>query len=402
MQPLPFALNLRHLRALSAMVEYGTLSAAATRIGLSQPALTQGLSKLERQLGGALFDRRPDGLVATAAGRAMADRADAAFRQLAGASRCGAGTRGFARPDQLMTATQLDAFLHVADAGSFSGAASAAGLSQPALHRAVRDLEQVIGMPLVERRGRGIALTDRGRRMARGVRLAQGELAAGIAEVSANPAGTGRIAIGAMPLSRALVLPRALAAFTRAAPEVVIDVVEGSWRELVDPLQDGALDLLVGALRETPPPGLDQRPLFADRLAVIARAGHPLAAVARPSIEQLAAFPWIVGSPATPLRQQWHALFADRPLPAAPIECGSAMVIRGLLRDTDLLTLLSPDQVALEIQAGLLAAVGPALADSVRTIGLTTRADWRPSAAQAHLVSLIEQVSRKIGIPEIE
>ncbi len=400
MSAQPFALNLRHLRALSAMVEYGTVSAAAARIGLSQPALTQGLSKLERQVGCALFDRRSIGLVATAAGRAMADRADAAFRLLAVASRSSSGARGFSRPEHLLTATQLDAFLHVADAGSFVGAAAAAGLSQPALHRAVRDLEQVTGVPLVERRGRGIALTEPGLRLARGVRLAARELAAGLSEVSGDPAGTGRIAIGAMPLSRALVLPRAMAAFTRAAPNVVIDITEGSWRELVDPLHNGALDLLVGALRDTPPPGLAQRALFADRLAVVGRAGHPLAGVARPTPEQLGAYPWIVGSPATPLRQQWHALFAGRALPSAPIECGSVMVIRGLLADTDLLTLLSRDQVALEIGAGMLATIGPALDDSVRTIGLTTRADWRPSTAQAHLVTLIEQVSRNLGIPK--
>ncbi len=397
MPPRPFDLNLRHLRALSAAVDQGTLSAAAARVGLSQPALTQGLSKLEVQLDARLFDRHPAGLTPTAAGAEMAARARAAFRLLAGASRAAAnGGRGFSRPEQLMTATQLDAFLHVADAGSFVGGARASGLSQPALHRAARELEQVIGLPLMERRGRGVALTAHGRRLARGIRLAEREIAAGIAELSADPTGTGRITIGAMPLSRALVLPRALSRFTRQAPGVSVEVIEGSWRELVDPLGDGAIDMMIGALRDPPPPGLTQRALFDDRLAVVARAGHPLAGVAAPDRAALAAYPWVVGSPQTPLHAQWRRLFGDHPLPPAPIACGSVMVIRGLLGESDLLTLLSPDQVALEIAAGALTTIGPPLADSIRHIGLTIRTDWRPTAMQRRLIALIEEASASL------
>ncbi|MCW6530558.1 LysR family transcriptional regulator [Sphingomonas sp. MMSM20] len=393
----PFDLNLRHLRALSAAVEQGTLSAAAARVGLSQPALTQGLSKLEAQLGTRLFERHPGGLTPTSAGAEMAARAATAFRLLAEASRATMnGGRGFSRPEQLMTATQLDAFLRVADAGSFVGGARASGLSQPALHRAARELEQVIGLPLIERRGRGVALTAHGRRFARGIRLAEREIAAGIAELSADPAGTGRITIGAMPLSRALVLPRALSRFTRQAPGVTVEVVEGSWRELVDPLSDGVIDLMIGALRDPPPPGLTQRALFDDRLAVIARAGHPLAGIAAPDRAALAAYPWVVGSPQTPLHAHWRRLFDDHPLPPAPIACGSVMVIRGLLGESDLLTLLSPDQVALEIAAGVLTTIGPPLAGSIRHIGLTTRTDWRPTAMQRRLIALIEEASASL------
>lgn len=66
----PFDLNLRHLRALSAVIAEGSLSRAADAAGLSQPALTQGLGKLERQLEVQLFERRPDGVAPTEAGHA--------------------------------------------------------------------------------------------------------------------------------------------------------------------------------------------------------------------------------------------------------------------------------------------------------------------------------------------
>ncbi|RYY37700.1 MAG: LysR family transcriptional regulator, partial [Sphingomonadales bacterium] len=120
----PFDLNLRHLRAIHEIAARGSMSAAAEAVSLSQPALTQGIAKLERQLGVTLFERRADGMTPTAAGAIFADRAAAAMRHLAAASPRRNG-RGFARPEQLMTATQLGAFLALADAGSFVGAAQA-------------------------------------------------------------------------------------------------------------------------------------------------------------------------------------------------------------------------------------------------------------------------------------
>jgi LysR family transcriptional regulator of gallate degradation len=396
----PFDLNLRHLRALSAIVARGSMSAAAEVVSLSQPALTQGLAKLEAQLGAALFDRRADGMLPTEAGGALAARAEAAFAHLAGAAR--GGGRGFARPDRLMTATQLRAFLALADAGSFVGAGLATGLSQPAIHRAVRDLEQVCGAVLVERRGRGIGLSEAGRRLARGIRLASAEIAAGIVEVAAEPGGSGTIAVGAMPLSRAVLLPRAVARIAAQAPRARFDIVEGSWRELVEPLRDGAIDMMVGALRDTPPPDLAQTPLLDDRLVIVGRAGHPLAGSTLPPREALLRFPWIVGRAGAPVRSLWQGLFADSEPPAAPIECGSVMVIRGVLRDSDFLTLLSPDQVALEIDSGVLATVGPTLASGGRVIGVTTRAGWRPTRLQVRFLAALTECAAEITTQDFE
>jgi LysR family transcriptional regulator of gallate degradation len=388
----PFDLNLRHLRSLGAIAECGSMSAAAEAVGLSQPALTQGLAKLEKQIGVALFDRQTDGVRSTAAGRVMAERTQTGFAILDAAGRCTA-RRGFAKPGQLLTAAQARAFLALVAAGSFVGAASATGLSQPALHRAVRDLEQIWGQPLVERRGRGVAITTAGCRLARAVRLAEVEIAAALATI-AGDAQCGRIAVGAMPLSRALVLPSALARFQSGAPRATVDIYEGSWRDLIEPLLDGIIDFTIGALRETAAPGTEQEPLFVNRLAVIGRAGHPLSGVANPGLGELADYGWIVGQAGSPLRAHWEAMFKGRSLPAMPIECGSVMVIRGVLDKTDLLTLLSPDQVALEIDAGMLATIGRAMAGSERVIGLTVRSGWRPTEAQARLIALIRDAVR--------
>ena len=207
----PFDLNLRHLAAVPAIVAKGSISAAAQAVSLSQPALTQGLAKLEAQLGADLFQRRPEGMVVTRAGTMLAERVESAMRHLAGATRGSA--RGCARPERLITAAQLRSFLALADAGSFLEAASRIGLSQPAIHRAARDLEHELAISLAERRGRGVALNEAGRRMARGARLAAAEIAAAIAEIAQGRGPAGLISVGAMPLCRARLLPMALAKF---------------------------------------------------------------------------------------------------------------------------------------------------------------------------------------------
>jgi DNA-binding transcriptional LysR family regulator len=400
----PFDLNLRHLRALSAIVAQGSMSAAAQAVSLSQPALTQGLAKIERQMGTPLFDRRADGVRPTDAGLLMAERAGAALDHLAAATRSGlrGGGRGFTRPDLLMTGTQLHAFLSLVEAGSFAGAAVRTGITQPALHRAVRDLEQVCGVPLAERSGRGLVVTTAGRKLARGVRLAATEIAAAIGEISPDPGIGSRITIGAMPLSRAILLPAAIAALVRAEPRAAIDVREGSWRELVDPLRDGAIDLMVGALRDPPPAGLRQDHLFEDRLVVVGRAGHPLAAVTDPTLADYARFGWIIGHAETPLRQHWQDLFAGASTPPAPIECGSVMVIRGILRESDLLTLLSPEQVAIEMDSGALCQIGPPLPQGERAIGITTREGWRPTGVQQRFVALLRAAADATRLQESE
>lgn len=374
-----WTLNLRHLRAALHVATLGSISAAAQAVALTQPAVTQGLARLERQLGHSLFDRRTDGMSPTPAMLTLAPRIARALDHIA---------------SPRVTMAQLRALLALAAAGSYAGAAVASGLSEPSLHRAIKDLGVALRRTLVERRGRGIGLTEAGHRTVRAFRLARTELAAGLGEL-ANLGGReiGRIAVGAMPLSRARVLPAAVTRFLRTHPEVEISISEGSHSELIEPLRDGELDLLIGALR-TPSPGNDitQTPLFDDHPAIFARAGHPLAG-SRPSLSALAGCAWVIAGIGTPLRAQWEKMFMDakRPLPAVPIESGSVMTIRQLLRDSDYLTLLSRDQLTVELEAGLLVELCPAPVDVSRTIGITTRTDWQPTSLQkAFLDTLVE------------
>lgn len=395
---LLWSLNIRHLRALAAICRLGSVSAAAQAINLSQPAVTQGMARLEQQLGQPLFERRPDGMTPTAAGDILCARVEKAVAHMAGGfrnARGSAATGGFAETDRLVTMAQLRALIALADAGSYISASDATGLSQPSLHRAVRELETASGLPLFARRGRGVAITPAGRIVVRAFRLARNELQAGLFEIAAlaGPA-VGRIAIGAMPLARAKLIPRAIARFHAMHPDVAIEIIDGPHADLIEQLRDGDLDFLVGALRY-PEPGRDveQRPLFEDHLVIAARAGHPLAARdPPPTWEELARFPWVIARRGAPMRRLWDGLFAGAGVaaPATPVTCGSVLAIRALLLEGDYLTLLSPDQIARDVESGLVTPIGAPLPGTSRPIGITTRAGWKPTRVQQDFLKEIE------------
>lgn len=373
--------NLRHLRCVAAIGRMGGIGRAAVQVSLTQPAVTQALARIEASVGAALFERRPGAMTLTEAGARMLPRIEAALAHL--------GPRH-------ITAAQARALIAVARAGSYVEAARTIGLSEPSLHRALGALGLGLGRAVTERRGRGIVLTEAGRRAARAFALARGEYRAGLSEVAGlRGRETGRVSVGAMPLCRARLLPSAVGRFHAAHPQASVRIWEGSYAELIEPLRDGEIDVLIGAMRD-PPPGEDvvQRALFEDRPVVIGRAGHPLAAGSA-DLAALGACSWVVPAPGAPLRLLWERMFgqAGEAPPPVRIECASVIAIRQMLLESDFLTLLSPDQVAIELAAGLLAQVrGPWVAPA-RTIGTFVRAGWRPTAMQAAFVDLLGVVA---------
>src|SRR5687768_17131900 len=126
----PDLLNIRHLRAVAAVVRSGSVTAAARLINLTQPAVSQGIAKLEAQLGLPLFERVTGGMVPTEAGRTLSERAEAALRLIA---------------SPRVTSTQVHAFLALARTGSYAAAAARAGLGEASLHRAAADLAVGLG-----------------------------------------------------------------------------------------------------------------------------------------------------------------------------------------------------------------------------------------------------------------
>ncbi|MCX8998117.1 LysR family transcriptional regulator [Rhizobiaceae bacterium BDR2-2] len=381
-------LNLRHLRVFLAAVDTGSVTRAAELCFVSQPAVTQALSKLEAGAGLPLFTRTPQRLFANDAGTVLARRLRRAFAFLDPAL-------AELSPRLRVTATtaQLNALIAVRETENFTLAARRLGLAQPTVHRAVTQLEHEAARPLFERTSYGMVATRAAQALGQAARLAFAELAqadADLAEITAREAG--RIVVGAMPLSRSFALPQAIAAFRKLRPNLPIQILEGPYADLLSGLRRGEIDFLIGALRDPVPIGdVEQRALFSDTLVLVSGRRHPLADRETLTLEEIAAYPWIVGQKDTPIRRHFDALFAplgDR-APRSIVESGSLILMRELLDASDHLGCTSRLQAEAEIARGLMRALPVDLAHTSRPIGLTLRRDWLPTAAQQQFLDFI-------------
>jgi LysR family transcriptional regulator, regulator for genes of the gallate degradation pathway len=399
--------NLRHLCALRAVVEGGSVSAAARAMHLSQPALTQAITALEREFGATLFDRTARGMEPTEAGRVCAERVARALERIeAAVAASGLPSRDGRSAMRGITAGQLYALLSIIEAGGFGPAARTVGITRATLHRAARELERRMSVPLLETTSHGLRPTREALRLALQVQLAIAELAQARAEVaSLCGAERGETVIGAMPLARSRIVPEAVLRFASHRPFHRISILDGPYESLLDALRRGRADVLVGALRDSVPADVVQEVLFEDPLSIIVRKGHPLEKMARggrraPPPEALSQFPWIAPRPGSPLRRHFERLFRGVPRgpPAAPIECNSLIAARALLLSSDRAMLLSSQQAHHELLAGELVALPHPAGRVVREIGLTLRKDWRPTDAQAEFLETLRSIARSGAI----
>jgi LysR family nitrogen assimilation transcriptional regulator len=182
-----------------------------------------------------------------------------------------------------MNLRQLETFVRVAELGSFSQAARVLGIAQPALSRQVRALETDLRETLLVRNGRGVALTEAGRRLFdHGVAMLQLAAAARDDLAGQRDAPTGRVVIGLPPsLSRALTLPL-IDAFRRELPRARLAIVEGLSAHVGEWLATGRVDL--GLLHNPSPQAeLEIAPLREEALQLVsARGGARAKAVGAP------------------------------------------------------------------------------------------------------------------------
>lgn len=255
-----------------------------------------------------------------------------------------------------MDLKQLDYFVHIAELGSFTRAASVLRVAQPALSRQVRALEVELRQSLFDRNGRGVTLTEAGKRLlahGRGI-LQQVERARQDLE-DHRGAPVGRLAIGLPPsVSRSLTGPL-VAAFRTRFPQATLTMVEGLSAYVLEWLVLGRVDCAV-VYNVSPASSIDLLPVLEMPLFLVsARAtGQPLLG-APITAEALAQVPLVMPSRPHSIRMLVEtALATAGHKPQVPLEIESVPTILDLVAQHP----GKPSQGALHAVLGLNALQG--------------------------------------------
>ncbi len=183
-----------------------------------------------------------------------------------------------------LTLHQLRTFRAVAEQRSFSAAAHELSLSQPSVSYQVKELEAALGLPLIDRLGKRVRLTEAGEVLydyARRTLTLLDEAALVMEQMRGIERGTLRV--GASTTVGIYVVPLALGAYKKLHPNLALSLEIGSREQLQERLKRGALDLAVLSL---PIPDLDlvSTRFMDDELVMVVPAGHPLAGKKRLSL----------------------------------------------------------------------------------------------------------------------
>ena len=276
----------------------------------------------------------------------------------------------------------LRAFAAVAEQRSFSRAADALNVTQPAVSRAVTELERELGVPLIERLSRGAGLTEAGTSLYEHARIIFGAENAAIEQLALlRGLDAGSLRIGASTTIATYVLPRYLAEFHRAHPAVELSVASANTHDVAALLLEHALDI---ALVEGPTHDkrIDVDPWQEDELVVIAGATHPMASRRRVLLHDLADQLFIVRERGSGTREvAEHALKRHRFTPKRTLEVGSTEAIKRTVAAGLGLAIVSGVAAADQIVAGTLHVLPIGKFAVSRTFSILSLPGRQPSAA---------------------
>jgi DNA-binding transcriptional LysR family regulator len=251
-----------------------------------------------------------------------------------------------------MELRQLRYFREVVRLGSFRKASERLFITQPALTKSIRALEEELGAQLLERGAQGVTTTPFGAIMVSCADSVAIDIARATEEiVTLNGRAGGIVRVGGMPTVMQLLMPKLVARLRETGSEIRVVASIALLDEVVSMLIDGEIDVAIGTLQPWYQSELIiGEELLSDEVCLVCRHDHPLLDHGDVALSHLAPYRWVIGGQADPWRRRLVEMHheAGLPEPVIAFETGSVPLVARVMETTDYLSVLPRRLLALD------------------------------------------------------
>lgn len=272
-------------------------------------------------------------------------------------------------------------FIEVARQGSLARTAEALAVSQPAVSKTLRDLEELLEARLFERSKKGVTLTDAGQAFLRFAGPSVQALREGVRSLRAGEHEAGIVRLGALSTVESSLLPEVVRRLHTRHAALAVSVITGPSAYLLDQLRGGQLDLVVGRMTDSPHiEGLSFEHLYSESMTLVVRPGHALLTTEPGRIGD---YPVVLPQAGTTIRRYADSLFIQLGIGAPPrrLETLSVALSQQYVRLTDAVWVAPFDAVRQGLATGDLVELDVGLKEPGGSVGICSNPTLAPTLA---------------------
>ena len=292
---------------------------------------------------------------------------------------------------------QLLLLVALAEEGNIHRAAQVLSMTQPAASKLLKDLEDVLEVSLFDRLPRGMRPTWYGETMIRHARMALANLNQAHDEISALKRGHyGQVGIGAITSPGLSLLPAAVALVKQEHPSLRISLDIETSPVLLERLEQGKLDIVVGRLyEEHDKENLRYESLTEELVCAMTRPGHPLSSMTGLTLRDVVSASWIVPPAGSVLRHRFDLMFQQDGLapPLHTVETSALLFITRMLQQSDMIAVVAEDVARYYAAHGIVTVLPLAMPCHMDAFGIITRSDRLLSPAAKVMMKALKQTS---------
>lgn len=300
--------------------------------------------------------------------------------------------------DRRIKFRHIQCFIEIVREKSFKVASQKLFLTQPAVSKTIKELEDILGTTLMHRNRGGIALTKQGEVFLHFAQLSLASLQQGLDGIGQiGRTGQEKLTVGSLPSVAAWLMPAVVTEFSTLAPNATLQIVDGPHGFLVDRLRLGKLDLIIGRLGNPETmQGITFTQLYKEQVCFVVRPGHPL--VETSDLQAISNWKVIVPPEGSAIFSLVERFLIENGIGNLPdrLETVSGAFGRVFTQQTDAVWIISRGVVANEIADGRLVELNFDMDITQGPVGLMRRPEKAATSVQ-NLFELAVQtvVSRK-------